>query len=253
MPDSIFGREQELLELRGRLGKRKPLLIHGPEGVGKTLLVKSLLPEMSEFVYCPESATIQSVFRTVMEILWERGDERVRHSCGRTGLSAVRSKSATNVKGVVMDAFHDGNYCLALDHLRRPAYSFAAGVREILHWGGTSVIAIARSAHMEDVGFLQGLYPDKTDRYEIRNFDRDMATKFAMEVSQQLRVNAENFAEFLDRVLEYSHGNPGAMVSMLKMATYPKYRLNDHIKIAPLYIDFRMSWQPRTVRRGTVN
>jgi DNA polymerase III delta prime subunit len=253
MPDPIFGREQELLELRGRLGKRKPLLIHGPEGVGKTLLVKALLPGIPDYIYCAESATIQTVFRTVMEVLWERRNDRVRQSCGRAGLQAVRAKSATNVKGVVMDALHDGHYCLILDHVKRPAYAFASGVREVLHWGGTPVIALARSSHMEDVGFLQGIYSDKADRYEIRNFDREIAMQFALDLSDQLNIKAENFTDLLDKVLEYSHGNPGAIVSMLKMATYPKYRMNDHIKIAPLYIDFRMSWQPAKVHRGTAD
>ncbi|HVZ16927.1 MAG TPA: AAA family ATPase, partial [Terriglobales bacterium] len=150
MPD-VFGRDEELQEIRCRLAKRKPLLIHGPEGVGKTFLIKHLLPEFPDFIYCEESATIQSVFRAVMEALWERGDGRVRQSCGRSGRTAIRSKSATNVKGVVMEALHDAHYCIILDHLKRPPYAFAAGVREMLNWGGTPVITLAQSCHMEDV------------------------------------------------------------------------------------------------------
>ncbi len=145
-----------------------------------------------------------------------------------------------------MEALHDGNYCLVLDHIKRPAYAFAAGVREMLHWGGTPVITLARSCHMEDIGFLQGIYPDKADRFEIRNFDRDLAMQFALEISNSLAIRAENLPEFLEKVLEYSRGNPGAILSMLKMAKHPKYLANDHIKIAPLYIDFRLSWQPAT-------
>ena len=245
---NLFGRDEELQGLRRRLAKRKALLIHGPEGVGKTLLVKEVLPDFADFIYCQESPTLPSVFRTVMEALWERQNERVRRSCGTAGLSAIRSKSPMNVKGVVMEALHDGSYCLLLDHIKRPAYAFAAGVREMLNWGGTPVITVARSSHMEDIGFLQGVYPDKTDRFEIKNFDRDLAMQFALDVSRGLDIQAENLAEFHDKVLEYSHGNPGAIISMLRMATLPKYRANDHIKIAPLYIDFRLSWQPAIAR-----
>jgi len=50
--------------------------------------------------------------------------------------------------------------------------------------------------------------------------------------------------EFLGKVLEFSGGNPGAILAMLEMAGYPKYRSDEHIKITPLYIDFRMNWDP---------
>ena len=248
MSDVLFGRDEELRELRARFAKRKPLLIHGPEGVGKTALVNALLPDLDSYLYCPDSTTIHSVFRSLMEMLWHRQNPRVRQSCGRSGIDAVRAKSSTNVKGVVMDALHENQYCLILDHIKRPPYAFASAVREIVNWGGTPVVTLARSAHMEDVGFLQGIYPDKSDRYEIRNFDRELATGFAESIAADLNVQAENLKEFMDKVLEYSHGNPGAILAMLKMATHAKYRSNEHIKIAPLYIDFRMSWQPVHVR-----
>jgi len=45
-------------------------------------------------------------------------------------------------------------------------------------------------------------------------------------------------------LLEFSQGNPGAILSLLEMATHPKYRSADHIKITPLYLDFRLNWKP---------
>jgi hypothetical protein len=50
--------------------------------------------------------------------------------------------------------------------------------------------------------------------------------------------------EFLDKVLEFSDDNPGKMAVLIKMASLPKYRSDDHIKITLLYIDFRMNWNP---------
>jgi hypothetical protein len=49
--------------------------------------------------------------------------------------------------------------------------------------------------------------------------------------------------EFLDKILEFSEGNPGAILALVNTAKYPKYRSDEHIKIAPLYIDFRMNWK----------
>ena len=43
-------------------------------------------------------------------------------------------------------------------------------------------------------------------------------------------------------------GNPGTILSLLRMAQHPKYRVAGHIKITPLYLDFRLDWKPAGVR-----
>ena len=131
-----------------------------------------------------------------------------------------------------------------LDHVNRPSQSFAAVVKEIIHWCSTPVIAVARSSHMEDTGFLQPLYSDRSEKHELKNLDAAAAERFAEEMVRRAGLSASNIGEFLAKVLELSEGNPGAMVSMLDMAKYPKYRTAEHIKVMPLYIDFRMNWSP---------
>jgi len=242
MDDFIFDREEELQALKQRLLKRKPFLLHGPTGVGKTLLIRSLLAQMSSVFYCESSATMQVIFRSVAQLLLEKGDPRVKRTCrNREG---IQTKSAVSLKGIVMDALREGGYSIALDHVDRPSQSFAAAVREIIGWCSTPVIAVARSNHMEDTGFLQPLYSDRHDRYELKNLDSVAAERFAQEMVRRAGLSASNLREFLGKVLELSEGNPGAILSMLQMARHPKYRTEEHIKISPLYIDFRMNWAP---------
>lgn len=242
MADFIFGREEELQALQQRLLKRKPFLLHGPSGVGKTLLIRSLQPQVPAALYCENSATTQVVFRSVAQALLELGDRRVHTSCrNRDG---IRAKSAVSLKGIVMDALREGSYWIVMEHLNRPSQSFAAAIREIMSWCSTPVVAVARSSHMEDTGFLQPLYSDRSDKYEMKNFDSAVAEQFAHETVKRAELSASNMGAFLAKVLELSEGNPGAILSMLQMAKYPKYRTDDHIKITPLYIDFRMNWSP---------
>lgn len=166
----------------------------------------------------------------------------MRRTCrNRDGIQA---KSAVSLKGIVMDALREGSYSVVLDHVDRPSQSFAAAVREVIGWCSTPVISVARSSHMEDTGFLQPLYSDRHDRYELKNFDSARAEQFAQAMVQRAGLSASNMQEFLGKVLELSEGNPGAILSMLQMAKYPKYRTDEHIKISPLYIDFRMNWSP---------
>jgi DNA polymerase III delta prime subunit len=245
MADFIFDREEELQALKLRLLKRKPLLLHGPSGVGKTLLMRSLLPQAPTALYCENSAATQIVFRSLAEALLDRRDPRVQASChNRDGIQA---RSAVSLKGIVMGALREGSYSIVMDHLNRPSQAFAAAVREIISWCSTPVIAVARSSHMEDTGFLQPLYSDRSEKYELKNWDSAAANRFAEEIVRRAGLSASNLSEFLAKVLELSQGNPGAILSMLQMAQSPKYRTDEHIKITPLYIDFRMNWAP-TVR-----
>jgi hypothetical protein len=242
MSEFIFDREEERQGIRQRLAKRRPFLIHGPAGVGKTLLLRSVLSEFPSILYCEDSATTHTMFRSLAHSLLRLDNPHARTVFRNE--EAIKTKSAVSLKGIVMDALNQGEYSVVLDHLKRPSYSFAAAVREIMGWGSTPVSAVGQSSHMEDVGFLQTLYSDRSEKYEVRNFETSVAEQFARELVARAGLSASNLSEFLDKVLEFSDGNPGAIGAMIEMANYPKYRSDEHIKITPLYIDFRMNWNP---------
>ena len=159
--------------------------------------------------------------------------------------------SAIALRGIVTAALRAGTYFIVLDHLDCPSHSFTAVIREITDSGRTPVVAVARSPHMEDVGVLRSWFPERSDRFELRNFPVPVARQFSEECVRHLEISAQNVSEFVERVLEFSGGNPGAILAMLDMAHRPQYRSEERIKITPLYVDFRLSWNPLGVLRGT--
>jgi hypothetical protein len=96
---------------------------------------------------------------------------------------------------------------------------------------------------MEDTGFLQPFYSGRSEKYEIRNFEKSVAEQFAREVVRRTNLTASNLDGFLAKILQFSEGNPGAIVALVETAKHPKYRSEEYIKISPLCIDFRMNWR----------
>lgn len=234
---NIFHRDEEIDALRKRLAAGKSVLLHGPSGVGKTLLLQQLMPEFPQVLYCKQSSSPQAMFQAAAESLClKRDPAMIRALRGR----AIEAITAVSLKGIVVRILRESSHTIVLDHLNRPSHSLASAVRELMIYCSTPFVAVARSAHMEDAGFIAPLFPDRADKLAIKNFDSDVAEDFVCRLVQERQLRVENFEEFVGRMVEFSNGNPGAILEMVKMAGSPKYRLGDHVKLSTLYIDFRL-------------
>jgi len=236
----VFGREKELAELRRRLSTRASFVLHGRSGAGKTFLLRHVLCAFPNVLYCPDSPAAQSVFQSLATELVSAKNRRAQHSLhkGRT----IKNKSTVTLRGIVLEALRDGDYWVVFDHLQAPAAALSADIRDIMFYGNTRVLAVARSAHMEDLGFLAPIFVLRSERMPLPNFGRSEARRFAEESAQLEGLIASNLSDSLDRIVELSDGSPGAIVAMIKMALLPRYRIQGHIKISPLYIDSRLAW-----------
>jgi hypothetical protein len=236
----IFGRHEETEQLRQRVAERRSFLLHGPAGVGKSLLLSSVVPKFPDILYSSQNPTPQALYRSLAELLLAAGHPVFAKSCPN-GSSSLQTKSAVSVKGLLRDALLNSKYVVVLDHLMRPSQSLAASIRELMLNWSVPVVAVSRSAHMEDVGFVLPLFPDRTEKFGVRNFDPDTAQLFAAAYAERKGLTAENLAQFLDKLVEYSDGNPGAMLKMIHLAKDPKYSHGNLIKITPLYIDYKIA------------
>jgi hypothetical protein len=236
----VFGRDRELEELGRRLSIRKSFVLYGASGAGKTYLVRRVIRDFPEVLYCPNSDSPQLVFQSLALALLAARDRAARASLRNEGV--VKTKSTISLRGVVLDAVRTGKYWVVLDHLRGPAAALSSDTRDLMFYGGTPVLAVARSAHMEDLGFLTPMFALRAERMRLANFAPAEAGLFAEQIAHRLGIRATNLPEFLQRIVDLSQGSPGAIERMIHMAMLPKYRINGHIKTSPLYIDFRLAW-----------
>jgi len=239
--DDIFGHVKELDELRARLEARRSFVLHGPAGSGKTFLLQKVISPYPWVLYCADTASSQAMFQQLAIELVGRKDREALARLGRDG-SQLRRKSAISLRGIVLKALHEGCYSAVLDHLQCPSAALACDIRDLMNWGKTSVIAVARSVHMEETGFIGSYFALRSERMELKNFDAREALGFAEQLAKRVALYASNREEFLRKVVGLSNGAPGAIAEMIRMASLPQYRCGDHIKISPLYIDSRLAW-----------
>jgi hypothetical protein len=237
-----IARDRELTELRRRIRQDKSFLVHGESGAGKTFLVRLAAREFPRILYCADSSAGQPVFHSLARELLAANDHVLRRACGRSGAEMIKEKSTLALRGLVMDALHGGRYWVVLDHLSRTSAGLASDVRDMMFWGHTPVLVVARSTHMEDLGFLTALFCLPEERMHVRPFDLATASAFTEQVAALYGFDASNRDDFLRRVVQLSDRLPGRIVTLIKMGLLSRYRTGGHVKFSPLYIDFRLAW-----------
>jgi hypothetical protein len=144
------------------------------------------------------------------------------------------------LKGIVNRALDTQQFLMVLDQLDAPSSVVAGMIKDLHYYGRTPVIFASRSPHMEDIGALRSLCANKSERLEVKNWPHHIALEFAKRDAERLRLSASNLETILPSLVEWSDGNPGAILRMLKMAHLPQYRAGDQIKAHILYLDYRM-------------
>lgn len=104
----VFGREEEMQLLRERLAARRSFLLHGPAGVGKTLLLSVLLPGVPRVLYSGQNPTPQALYRNLAEALLSSA---ARGSAAMRGIqrSTIHEKTAVAIKGIVREALRNSD------------------------------------------------------------------------------------------------------------------------------------------------
>jgi hypothetical protein len=227
-------RAGEMARLQAQAAKRKSMLVFGPEGVGKTRLLRAFAGAEAFALYVPQVRNPKEMMQSLAEGLrgWKKNALRLPEHAEKLSTPAL--------KGVVRRALAEQPFVLVLDQVAGPSRVVTGVIKEFSDYGQRPVIFAARSHHMEDIGALRPMCADRSERLELKNFAPAVALEFARREAERLGLQAENLDATLDSVAGWSEGNPGGILRMLKMATLPGYRVDHQIKAHVLYLDFLM-------------
>jgi GTPase SAR1 family protein len=226
-------REEELSRLRNQAMIRKSLLVFGPEGVGKSRLLRAFVENQTLALYIGQMRSPREFALTLLQTL-HSADDIIKIPGNLSVLSTL------SLKGVIHRALDTHPFLMVLDHLNAPSRAVTGMIKDLHYFGRTPVIFASRSPHMEDIGALRPLCANKSERLEVKNWPPQIALEFARREAEKIQLWASNLETILPALVEWSDGNPGAILQMLKMAHLPQYRAGDQIKAHVLYLDYRM-------------
>ncbi|MGB6111359.1 MAG: hypothetical protein WBG23_01055 [Acidobacteriaceae bacterium] len=230
---SCVEREEEMIRLRTQVTARKSILVFGPEGVGKSRLLRGFVEGRPQALYVAQTHSPHAFLVSLLIAMRSVVNPEVTPD-NPTTLSTV------SLKGIVRRFLENHSFLLVLDQLNGPSRAVTGLIKDLHHFGRTPVVFASRSPHMEDIGALQPLCADKSERIEIKNWPRSIALEFAYREAEKTRLSASNLDPAVQMMVEWSNGNPAAILHMLKRAHLPQYRLGDQIKAHVLYLDYRM-------------
>lgn len=231
---AIVERSEELARLQAQAQKRKSMLIFGPEAVGKTRLLESFVKTQPLVLHVAKVESPREVLLALAENLRRLAKPRISIPANLTPLTSG------SLKGIVQRALEQFPFILALDHLAGPSRVVTGLVKDLNYYDRTPVIFVARTPHMEDVGALQPMCAGRSERLEVKEFAPPVALEFAHREAQRTALWASNLDQVLRSLVDWSNGNPGSIVQMVKMAHFPRYYVGDQIKSHVLYLDYRM-------------
>jgi len=226
-------REDELGRLLNQARIRKSMLVFGPEGVGKSRLLRAFVENQRLALYVGQMRSPREFAMALLQALHSADD-------GLRMPENISALSTSSLKGIIHRAFDAHSFLMVLDHLDTPSRVVTGMIKDLHYYGRTPVIFASRSPHMEDIGALRPLCANKSERLELKNLPPQAALEFARREAERIKLWSSNLDAILPSLVEWSDGNPGAILQMLKMAHLPQYRAVDQIKSHILYVDYRM-------------
>ncbi len=227
-------RVEEMARLRAQAQRRKPMLIFGGEGVGKTRLVEAFVKTQPLALHVPKTQSPREILLTLVQELRRTGHKAI------TLPSEPASKSTGSLKAIVQRALDQATFLLVMDHLAGPSRVVTGLIKDLNYYDRTPVFFVARTPHMEDIGALQPMCARKSECLEMKDFPPSIALEFVRREAERTRLLASNLDEVLHSLVEWSKGSPGSLIQMVQMAHLPRYRADDQVKIHILYVDYRM-------------
>lgn len=251
-PALFLDRETELARLQTLLRKGKSLLLYGPAGIGKsTLLAELHQRRQAEFPALLFSSgllkpvvwsrqlvldlAVQSSSRSLREQLRlapQAGPADVRVALSRRHAGALRE--------ILTIALKDSSHAVVLDPLGFVSQSFFELLHDLKRMTHTPLVLVARSPHMEDIGYATRFYWPREQRLCLGPLGSEGAVRLFETALAAWPRRPDNLETFREHALNYAAGNPGVLLGLLGLGQKSTYWTGNRLKVHLLTVDFNV-------------
>lgn len=253
-PEVFIDREEELRLLKDAITTRRSLLISGPAGVGKTMLVLKALSELPNAIqknclYVSGMKGLHDLLQQIVHLLFDLDDPALRGRLRREGVSAasfkkwLQTQPSTRLRGVLYQATAQGQYCFFWDHLPPLTHAVSRVVKQLVRMQGTPVYLLARGFTEREIGHVTDIYWGDPHQLAVRALSETAARELLEWCIQRFDLARLDLDDFRKEMLHLSGRIAGAIVKMCALAAEPRYQHGSQVKTQLIHIDYLMSGQ----------
>lgn len=227
----LVGRSVELRFLTNSLRRRKPVLLLGALGSGKSRLLEEAM-RLAD----PHAALIRrpAVLHSLLVSLGEA------LGCGAKSSSSLAYETSVALKAKVLDALRRSPRCLILEDVATADPRMYRFLQQAYYVPQVSLVVTALSrGHL---GHLHKLMWDPRAEIRLEPLNRQDSARLFDYAAEHYRLSALEVAPFRQKVLAAAQGNPGQILAMCRLAARPEYQEGRYIKFLPLRIDVLTSF-----------
>jgi hypothetical protein len=219
----LLEREREFSKLLQSARQKKPALVCGSPGFGKTRLFLELRREL---VAEGESLLYMRFKQPLHEFLASLAAE-LSLKC--------QSDSSVTLRGVLWKALENEPKIILLDDIAEPSLPYYRFFKRILYVRGMALIG--SSVHPYATGALHRVFWNQQTIFSLRPLTREASSTLAEKAIRMFAPDLTGASNFQEQVIHAARGNPGRIVEMCRRVGDPAYRDGDRIRFAALNID----------------
>lgn len=226
----LIERDHEFAKLLHFALRRRPALICGAPGLGKTRLLLELKHNLAKqgvkVLYVP---FVQRLHTFLADI------------AARLSLRPAANSSIA-LRGLLWKTLEANPHVILLDDISEASLLFYRFLEKILYVDGMTVIGSSVHPHM--LGALHRVFWNQQDFINLRALSKQASTELTEKASQLFSLDLADISTFQAQVTHAARGNPGRIIDMCSRAADPSYRDGDRIRFAALSMDSFASLVP---------
>jgi hypothetical protein len=246
---TLFGRKEELRQLRAAIQHRESRLVYGPMDAGKTSLLQAAIAGLHELerrtcIWWTGPATGRELISGLLRGVYSAGDPFVRKKIQADGPAGdpmdrwLAWQSALRLRGILFTACERGAYRFFLDHFPPPTHNMARLLKELMYRCRTPIYLAARGCTQSDIGYAWSLYWNEGLRIHLGPLPERVARELLENCIHRFGLASLDLEDFRDEILRLSGHWPGSMVKMCELAAGARYHYGDQIKTKLVHVDY---------------